>query len=464
MCGIFGVAYGKSRRELGNKEKFISNALEVGVIRGHDSTGMFGVVSPKTPADYVKLALPAPLFKSTLVANRFMSKINMFDAVIGHHRAATRGGINHDSAHPYQYGPITMVHNGTLFRYDNISDGKTFLTDSEAIAYSLEKNGAEETLKRIDGAFALIWHDARTGCLYATRNSERPLHFCTVKEDDSIFFASESGMLSWLVQRAQGANYTVKDMYYVTEKRLIEFPMGNPLKWKSKEVEFYVRPKPLKKTTTTGTGGNNVLKLGGKNQSVRALEREMTKNGYRRGSRIAFSPSRFEPRQDNIKRGKIYGVTDDSFALEVLADNQSINLIINKGAYFLTAEITGYFFDEDGWPVIAVKKVQESNDLDPQPIFMSEYGTYKPTEELDKSKGPNNSDGTLPLMIAGPSGEISINEFNKLTKDGCSLCQKDLLPYMASTISWVDFNSPLCPACADQWQNSADYGVTPDVS
>ena len=37
-----------------------------------------------------------------------------YRAVVGHNRSATRGGITTETAHQFQEGPITIVHNGTL--------------------------------------------------------------------------------------------------------------------------------------------------------------------------------------------------------------------------------------------------------------------------------------------------------------------------------------------------------------
>jgi hypothetical protein len=450
MCGLFGVAVGKNNKgsTARQRELFLKDALDVGVVRGKDSTGMFAVPEfDPHEIDYLKLALPGNVFSETKLGSNFVGKIYNSAFMIGHHRAATRGNVDAKSAHPYQHGDITLVHNGTLNKYTNLTDGQIMLTDSEGIAYGINRFGVEETLKNIDGAFALLWHDAGTGNLYAARNDKRPLHIATVEDSDSVFFASEKAMLEWLIARN---GMILDECYYIPEKTLVTFPHGEPKNWTKKEVEYFVPPK--KHSSHTGTNGSGSSTSTG--NTFAELEANMRQQGYYRGKNIMFSITQFTGRKNKPSRGTFMGLTDDSLSIEVEARNVSSHLAKNKGKYFFRGRIKSFYLDNVGWPVIVVGHVSETNVEDMQPVYMdTEDLEKKLLAEAEERSGTSDSN-VFGLTVTGPNGEITMQEFNKLTKHGCSNCQKDLLPYMADTITWVDNQTPLCPGCADDWLNN----------
>lgn len=96
--------------------------------------------------------------------------------------------LDRRSACPMTRGHVTLTYNGELWnwrelRADLEARGRVFETqgDAEVIAVALDEWG-ETTLPRLEGMFALVWHDARTGITHAARDrfGEVPLHMAAV--------------------------------------------------------------------------------------------------------------------------------------------------------------------------------------------------------------------------------------------------------------------------------------------
>lgn len=202
MCGHFG--YATLNPSVNTKKKFdtFTQGLFVDTLRGFDSTGVAAVFhnSKKYPKPQIlKRAIPAPDFITSRAYGKLDRKASDFAAVIGHNRAATVGKIIDEASHPYQHDHITLAHNGTL-EFDTGLDG-SFETDSEEIAYTMATTNEKETLERIKGAYALVWHNAENNTINFARNKDRTFAFAIAKDGKSLFWASESSMLHWILQR-----------------------------------------------------------------------------------------------------------------------------------------------------------------------------------------------------------------------------------------------------------------------
>lgn len=123
-------------------------------------------------------------------------------AIFGHNRYATMGAINAVNAHPFQHGHITLAHNGTLRKRNNLPEFQRFEVDSENICYSISQIGAAETIKRLVGAFALIWIDSQEQTLNIIRNTEREFHLFETTFGD-WFGCSEEKMGDWILTRGR---------------------------------------------------------------------------------------------------------------------------------------------------------------------------------------------------------------------------------------------------------------------
>lgn len=158
MCGIVGV--------LGNHEvaPILVEALKRLEYRGYDSAGI------------------ATVQDGVLDRRRAVGKlVNLSDALvhhplagksgIGHTRWATHGGPTVTNAHPHQAGRVAVVHNGIIENYKELRtrlSHRSFVTqtDTETVAQLCEdfldqglapRDAAAETLKHLDGAYALAF-------------------------------------------------------------------------------------------------------------------------------------------------------------------------------------------------------------------------------------------------------------------------------------------------------------------
>ena len=203
MCGIVGVV--SKTRTLSKEEKTVfKNLLLVDQLRGTDSTGIIAHYYEKDKA-YVttdKKAVSAGNYLHHKSFNGIMEQDGL-QAVIGHNRYATSGAVTERNAHPFTHDHIRMVHNGTLWTgwEKKLCKGESISVDSEGICFSLSKRGISDTLKNIEGAFALAWHDASDSTVHLVRNFQRPM--AVAETSGAWFFASEKAMLEFVLTRSK---------------------------------------------------------------------------------------------------------------------------------------------------------------------------------------------------------------------------------------------------------------------
>lgn len=196
MCGIVGLI---ARRPAGfnfQAADLYEDMLLVDTLRGKDSTGVFTRFRNGDVRIIKHGSHPLNLFRTKEWSDFRNQMIQRSKFVIGHNRAATRGTVNTDNAHPFVEDKIILVHNGTIRNEGKLSDVKTDV-DSHAIAHALAKSSYAEVLPKIDGAFALVWYDTEADRLYVSRNEERPMNILVT--DDFYILSSEAwigGMLS----------------------------------------------------------------------------------------------------------------------------------------------------------------------------------------------------------------------------------------------------------------------------
>ncbi|WP_071673632.1 glutamine--fructose-6-phosphate transaminase (isomerizing) [Nioella nitratireducens] len=160
MCGIVGVLGGHEVAPI------LVEALKRLEYRGYDSAGI------------------ATINDGHLDRRRAVGKlVNLSDLLvhdplrgksgIGHTRWATHGAPTVANAHPHQAGRVAVVHNGIIENYRDLRDdlsakgiGFATDTDTETVALLCEhlldsglapRAAARETLRRLDGAFALAF-------------------------------------------------------------------------------------------------------------------------------------------------------------------------------------------------------------------------------------------------------------------------------------------------------------------
>lgn len=206
MCGIVGVAgTGPCSHQM---KEFFTQLLHHDVIRGHHATGVAAIDTIDRSLVVEKKAIASPEFlqEKEVMDNLFAVRHN-FNIYVGHNRFATSGAKDDDdNAHPFIHGDIVGVHNGSLRKQSRLDDHKDFVVDSDNLFYQLNKTGLDDMLTKTDGAFALVWYDRKDNSLNFLRNDERPLAIAKLSNGYWVW-ASEIGMLRWLVKRHKSLNF-----------------------------------------------------------------------------------------------------------------------------------------------------------------------------------------------------------------------------------------------------------------
>ena len=199
MCGIIGAA----GNLLALDKLIFTELLHADVVRGKHATGMIQVKGQCRAVNNFKLAYPAPLFLELPSVQQELEGFLANTVAVGHNRHATKGASGeHKNAHPFQHGHISMVHNGSLTSWHDLTPtGETYTVDSEAICRALELDGPEVVIPKLRGDFALVWVNSETNTLNFIRNSRRPLAIAMNHATDKMWWASELDMLNWSLNR-----------------------------------------------------------------------------------------------------------------------------------------------------------------------------------------------------------------------------------------------------------------------
>ncbi|MBD3678180.1 MAG: glutamine--fructose-6-phosphate transaminase (isomerizing) [Rhodobacteraceae bacterium] len=203
MCGIVGV--------LGNHEvaPIIVEALKRLEYRGYDSAGI-ATIDGTGHLDRRRAVGKLVNLSDLLVHDPLTGK-----AGIGHTRWATHGAATIDNAHPHRTGKVAVVHNGIIENFRELRDelkakGYEFTsqTDTEtvtALAQSYLDQGlaprdaAEQTIARLDGAFALCFlFEGAEDLLIAARKGS-PL--AVGQGDGEVYVGSDAIALGPLTDR-----------------------------------------------------------------------------------------------------------------------------------------------------------------------------------------------------------------------------------------------------------------------
>lgn len=171
--------------------------------RGEDSTGLAVVQEKDNIIEiYKKVGGPHILFQEPIFDAKNLYSGPRGKVFIGHNRAATRGKVSDENAHPFKHDGVVGAHNGTLQSTWKLEDGNKFDVDSEAIIYNLSQYNAEDVIPNIHGAYALTWYDDVEDRVFVIRNKERTLYWTRRKDKDVVFWASEEWMLEVALQKA----------------------------------------------------------------------------------------------------------------------------------------------------------------------------------------------------------------------------------------------------------------------
>lgn len=319
MCGLVGVISKNKTGMLESHCVMFTQLLYADQLRGNDGTGMFFNSKLGEPnINTLKYHAPSSEFvdsKEYDTAIRVAFKQGNF--LVGHNRSATKGKINQECTHPFREKHITLVHNGTLLSHKELN--KDYEVDSRAICYSIAKRGYKETLKTIEGAFALIWFDSKEGTLNICRNVQRPLHI--IETPDCYIISSELELGQWIAKR--NSKFITKS-FSVEVETLYKFDIKDMSKFETEKVDYRkYTPIPYKyessyshtPTTHSPTDSNKFYALG-ETIKFKACHIVNTHTHYLEGDIFIESKNlakelRTDLSYEGKQRVRIYGKTED---------------------------------------------------------------------------------------------------------------------------------------------------------
>lgn len=491
MCGLLGAA----SPWMNDKEKVIfKQLLYAGVFRGLDSTGI-ARVNKKTgfkgredeyKYSIYKKAIPSAALLSLKDYQEWERRWGVqVDAgstkvLMGHNRAATLGEVNDRNAHPYQEGNIILAHNGTLWDMTNLDDYEHFDIDSQCIAYNVDKNGIEETISKLRGAFALSWIDLERKTLNFTRNKERPFAIVTCK-NGSIFWASEEGMLEWILSR-NGISYDTS--WELAPGQHFEFDLTQTgaaySTFKTYEYELDKSVKVYQKTTYYD---NDRMYFDDKDnygyQETRVEKKRRLKR-EKEWKKIDKEKSSLTDREyinnQLLRKNKV----EPNKRIKVIPFDyepyKSKSRSKEKGPFQQLGVILGYIPD-DPWMPIEIHRVLQStyNQSDGMDhiyttpttirndgtcdvvvchgvIFISGVTDKRRGEKENLGGGiiclPDKSQEDRSMIYTSPYGVIiSEDEMMKLTNKGCTSCSGDIDKEELDDVYWLENGLPICGEC-----------------
>lgn len=298
MCGLVGlIAKNKTGFDFKSSSVF-KQLLFSDVVRGQDSTGVFGVNKYGNLIAHKSAQAASDMIKTETFKKFADAIFQDFRFVFGHNRASTRGATTDQNAHPFVEGNICLMHNGTLKSHHHLAKTEV---DSHAICHSLNEQGYQETFENLDGAFALIWYNAEEKKLYIARNSERPLHMA--ETNSCFYFASELKMLDWILARNEIKDYK---LYYLQENKTYSWNLNDASK-------FELTDTPKKKQYTTRQKQNHPFGISSNNKKKTIVKNH--ESNYSIGEYITFTNKGL----GETKKGKLRleGETDDGLLTQV---------------------------------------------------------------------------------------------------------------------------------------------------
>ena len=304
MCGIVGVAGAITWKS----EKAFKDLLIADVVRGRHSTGIASVKANGSVVVGKRAVLPHDLLELPQ-GKEALAGVNR--VLIGHNRYATVGGVSNATAHPFQHGQITGVHNGTLKNTNPLPQSAYFDVDSDNIMFALSQQSVAKTVEQMNGAYALVWFDESDKTLNFIRNDERTLFFCYSDDRKLVWWASEEKMLEWVLDRNDIEHSPILSLVPFTHYSLGINGVGNAIKpfdkIHVKDLSAHEYVSPFRNTPSKKHGG-------GQQKSSNALPKPSTNHEgvlvpyygrVERGDKVLFKVDKVEVR--NKRNDKVEG-------------------------------------------------------------------------------------------------------------------------------------------------------------
>lgn len=440
MCGLLGVVNGESHwKDVSGLCKYVEQGATVGVLRGEDSTGMFQV-HRNGAVKVHKLAMEGGMFATTKVAKDMFNNADTSRATILHHRAATRGAISHENAHPFEHSDsqryLVGVHNGSLYntptKYDNID----FDVDSDYAFYRIFKDGAK-AFGDFNGAYAMIWYE-NDGKLRIACNGERAFSFAFLHKKNAMLIASEAGMLWWLAKRN---DLEIDDILSPENHKLLTFDLNGDLRaFTDMPVEKY----SYTFTNTSGSsGGGSTSSLNFRGSPASSVTSQDTAHGdvtpLKEGMDVEFYPT-------------VEGSTALQLVGDIMIDTVGqgmptvMKAVLSPSSTQLMDNVRAGLIDHIFTTVRGVSKATDGTDL----VLCSgvTLSVSNPKGMIQETEDFVEGPGGVPLLE---------EEFRDLTKNGCGICKGHVFLSDAreGLVGWnTTTKDPICPVCVESLQEA----------
>ncbi len=452
-----------------------------GVLRGEDSTGMMQYLSRPNTYDVAKSPYEGSMFAKTRRAQAMYCHADEPGFTVLHHRAATRGSVSPENAHPFEHREgekvIVGVHNGTLHSAHTNYDKKRFDVDSDFMLYKMMKEGASKALGDVRGAIATIWWEGdKTLKLFC--NGERSLFFAFVRNKNVMLIASEAGMLYWLasrnnleIEKVEGVGESI----LVPEKNaIITFDLEGELReFKTEAVEVAsstnfsqgyrlydwapVEPKTRTPVTNTASTNGTLITPIHKELSNAGKDKFIEEVGLAIGDKVNFYPDSVyhthttritgwtECNNDYLP-AVMYQVTPA--VAEAINNAESAEVVIKGSTVLRMPNKDGKEEETKGLIVsIPTSVIMKGDKKEIEDVSLIEL------DDLDELPDVPESKSEVEFLIPGPNGRLlPMAKFLQMTSDGCMQCGTILFPAMArdKLLTWVNNDTnAICHDCAN---------------
>lgn len=433
-------------------KKALMLLLRFDVTRGWDSTGL-GVVTAKDGEIKLHKEVGPPEYLFAIDDNfdqRGVYTGERGKVFIGHNRAATKGKVTKENAHPFVHDGIIGAHNGTLTSVSTLENGYKFDVDSEAIFYNLSQYNAESVIGNIWGAYALTWYDDSDEKLKIIRNSERTLYWTRRTDKDTIFWASEEWMLTYALRKA-GVSHGKIEPFEINTLYTLDVSDCTPkafrdLDWvKTADVKGYSPPPPKRRPT---------VHVGGKKSNIIPFAHSSTSSTSSRASSAdrmmmkMLVDTEIKFKFSSVKRGNgtqeyIHAYPDNpnlDFEIRIYAQNHvnwhhwrtKLHNTVFKGR--IKRAISNYNGD---YFLIDLRSIREVAEVPQKPV------EEKVEDDFFLPESNTISDGD-PTIYEGFRGQyLTKKEWDYATRKGCAGCGNPADDHDADLV-FIDHDEFLC--------------------
>lgn len=459
ICGIVAVV-GKVGA---NEERAFKMLLELDTIRGPHSTGVLSVTRNGSTEVTKAVGTPWDLYDSKKFDTMFGHRTHV--CLLGHNRFATKGSITPKNAHPFTHGDITGVHNGTLTNQSLLEDYRQFDVDSDNLFYHLNMFGVDDTVSKLDGAFALAWYDKSEHTFNMARNAERPLSYCLSEDGLTCFVASEAWMLSVVLSK-----HTIKhnEPVHIKPGEYHYFTITDETAQKDmKPIDAYFRnlelhkkkvwqPNPSTTTASTTTARATGTGTGTTGGTVTSIEDARNKRTPETAVALLsdYVGQWVEVACDKTVRGGsgkrkycyVRSETEDAHGVEVRIHcdyGSALQTKLMSSPHLFRVKITGFnTYGAEGFLNVQQGSVQELTST--SKVLIAEQETDDAPKEGESC---NLAVYTGHQFIGYQGKALTYDQFRYAARNGCCCCADPLDMKDNAKIEWVYSDEYVCPGC-----------------